>query len=60
MAIAVSDVRFWGFGAHILILLEFSHFLVSYPLSPPPGRSCLISVPIEARMLFRERTRDQA
>jgi hypothetical protein len=31
--VALSDVRFWGFRGGSLILLEFSHLLVSYPLA---------------------------
>ena len=34
-------VRFWGFGAHILILQEFSTFRRCYPHGYPPGRILL-------------------
>jgi hypothetical protein len=37
MAIVLNDVRFWGFGAQILILQEFLAYLLGYPHTYPPS-----------------------
>jgi hypothetical protein len=49
MPFTPTNVRFWGFGAHILILQEFSTFPAFYPHADPPWQNLLADRPANSK-----------